>query len=725
MRYLKNLSSSQLYTDVEPWDFDPKTPIPEEVKSDKGARDHWITRPETEHHVWTAWEGINPLARISKPKKGEGNPPLYLSAATGDYDHPASLEFVMELAHKMPIVPNWIEQTLSGHWRYVWLFEKPIRMASYSFAEHFMKTFADFAFDPASGMIGFDKNAWENPTRLWTNGCMWYEIHDKKIDESVTTGWLMSALKKFQFTQREFGASIPLDKVKEALASKYPEFESWPGDFVLEEHGPTFWVPGSRSPKSATVYANGMMTFAEHATKPFYSWAELLGIAFVKEYQARAAGEAAKDIFFDGKGFWRMFNDGGWNDEDLTTVARHLEVERGVSAKTSKDEPVSELKRILTFITSEQRVTKAVPAIFKPSGLNIICGRRTLNTCTVRVMQPADGTAIWGAGGQLPQLSNFIDTLPATEHQKLVVCAWFAHAYKGAYLLDPKPGQVLFIVGGVQAGKTFLSREVFGKIMGGVAEAGSWLLGNTPFNSELFYSPWWAMDDSDASSDPNKRRLFASAIKRIAANREFQFNEKFKAAAMTERVGGRACITMNGDEESIRLMPDLDEGNLDKIIAIRTRDRNDVLFPPDYKAMQAELPWLARWFLDWEIPSFLMGDNRFGVKQFHESAMLEDAQQASPASGFADIFEVWREEYFADNPKDTHWEGTPGMLLMAINMNPARAGALGRRSPESVGRALAGMKAKNYPGLERGSRSSRGVKWRVLPHSHTESTSSK
>lgn len=718
MRYLKRLSDSQLYTDVLPWDFEPATPIPDEVRKDKKARDAWINNPKTEHHVWTGWEGINPLARISKPKKdGSGNPPHALHTIAGDYDHPASLELVMELARKMPIVPNWIEQTLSGHWRYVWLLEKPIRVPSYSFAVHFLKHFSEFAFDPARGMMGFDKPAWEAPERLWTNGCMWYCLNETPISEEVATGWLLKAYSKFEFSQREFGFNIPLEKVKEEMEKKYPEFASWPGEFALGEHGPTFWVPESRSPKSATVYENGMRTFSENASKTFYSWSDLLGAAFVKDYQARSAGEAAKDIYFDGKSYWRPFVDGQWMDEDLTTLSRHLIVERGVSSKAESGE-ASELSTVLNFITSHQRVIKAVPAIFKPSGLNIVCGRRTLNTSTVRVMQPAEGTAIWGPLGQLPQISAFIDTLPGTEHQKLVALAWFCHAYQGAYNLTPNAGQVMFMVGGVQAGKTFLSRQIFGKIMGGFAEAGNWLLGNTAFNSELFYSPWWAMDDSDASSDPNKRRVFSAAIKRIAANREFQFNEKFKAAAMTEWMG-RCFITMNGDEESLRMLPDLDEGNLDKIMIIRTKDAKDVKVPRDMKALQAELPWFARWCLDWEIPAYLLGDARFGVKSFHEAEMLEDARQTCPQSGFADILEIWRAEYFTDNPELEYWQGTPAALLMAILANPARQAALGRKSPDAVSRALGGMFAKGYPGLLKGPRTTGTALWRLLPPSES------
>jgi hypothetical protein len=88
MLYLKNLSSQATYSDVLPWVFVPTSPIPEIVRTNKKARDEWINRPTTEHHVYTPFEGLNSNLRISKLRTdGEGNPPRSAKYFAADYDN--------------------------------------------------------------------------------------------------------------------------------------------------------------------------------------------------------------------------------------------------------------------------------------------------------------------------------------------------------------------------------------------------------------------------------------------------------------------------------------------------------------------------------------------------------------------------------------------------------------------------------------------------------------
>ena len=121
MLYLKNLSSQALLKGIMPWDFKPAWPIPEQARTDKKFRDKWINNPATEHQCYTFFEGVNPNLRISKPnKEGGGNPVHSMSALCADYDSAQPLEKVLDYAKALPFVPNRIERTLSGNWRYVW-----------------------------------------------------------------------------------------------------------------------------------------------------------------------------------------------------------------------------------------------------------------------------------------------------------------------------------------------------------------------------------------------------------------------------------------------------------------------------------------------------------------------------------------------------------------------------------------------------------------------------
>jgi hypothetical protein len=607
---------------------------------------------------------------------------------------------VLQIISESENPPNWIEQTLSGHWRFVWVFEQPIRLASYSFAKHFLETFPEFAFDPSKCMMGFDKPAWEAPERYWTNGCNWHQSKVAPIPAKLTEGWLAAAAAKFEYSQREFGSSLPLDVVIPALAAKYPAFSEWPGEFVVGSHGPTFWVPLSKSPMSATVYENGLRTFSENAHKTFFSWADLIGIDIVKKHTAGVCGEAAKDIYRDSKSFFRKFPDGVWRADDKDTISRHLCVCRGISGKTSKDMPTSTLDSTLEFISTTNRVDRSTPAIYYPEGFTIIDGLRTLNTSTLRVMSPSAEPGIWGPEGNFPWASFFMQHLYSQE-QGDVYQAWMRWAYQNAYIQKPKSGQVLFIAGPVEIGKTFLVTAMMSKVFGGSANAAPWIMGDTTFNSELFYSGLWLLDDATAANDPVGRRAFSAAFKRVAASREFYYNEKFRTAGKAIWLG-RVVVTLNADEESVRTLPDVDLSNADKIVMLSTVKERCWEFPANIEEILArELPYYCRWLLDTQTPAHLLSGGRFGIKAYADPELFEKAEQSSPVSSFREIMEIWHKEHFVDNPKLDRWEGSATELFIEIGRDPNRRSAMSAKSGDGVGRYMAALIHKGVRGLER------------------------
>lgn len=714
MKHLLRLSDHGLVEGPLPWDFKPTTPPPEEVRKDKKARTVWINRPTTNWHVYSGIIGVNDNQRPTKPdKEGGGNPPLYCWMFVGDYDSPGEESAVIQHARNMTYPPNYCERTFSGHWRFVWVLEKPIRFPSYEFAKHFFTTFEKFAFDPARGYVGFDRPAWQAPERLFTNSADWRECSEKQIPNDVVQGWVVKAMEKFEFSQKEFGSNIPLEVVTPALAEKYESFNTWPGDFVLGSHGPTFWVPESRSPMSATVYENGLRTFSENASKTFYSWGDLLGAAFVKQHQAETAGRASKDIYYDGKFYWRKFPDHCWRNEEAHVLSRHLSVQRGVSRTKAKNELDSDCDRALDHITGSQRVDAALPAVFRPSGFWIDeHSRPMLNTSKVQVMAPAAEPAVWGPGGNLVWISAFLEHLLDREQLEHLI-AWAHWGYFHARHNKPRSGQVLFIAGPVGVGKTLINRAILGRIFGGVAEAGPWLMGESNFNGELFGAGFWVIDDACASADASKRRRYSFALKKVAANREFQYNEKFKQAGMTEWLG-RVCVTMNCDEASAMSLPDMDISSLDKSMILRTKENKTITFPNDLTdILDRELPYLARYLLDYKLPEHLKGESRYGVKSFAHPSLVDMARQSSPQSGHSELLENWKSEYFTDNSEVLCWEGTATELFMAFGLNPLRQQAASKMSPDSVGRNLSAMKAKGCGWLEVVEGKSENRRWRI------------
>lgn len=669
---LKNLSSPAITAGTLPWDFKPESPIPAQVHKDKKLRDQWINAPATAHNVYSFFEGVNANLRISKPRSdGGGNPVHAAHALVADYDSPQPVEKVLEYAKTMPYQPNWIERTLSGNWRFVWGLDEPLLFPSDGFARHFLKKFAEYAFDPSKGCPGFDKKAWEAPERLWTNGCDWTFLQAGTIPQAVATGWLVKAGASFKFTEKEFGPVIPLDVVKEELVKKYPKFNTWGDEFTLNSQGPTFWVDASTSPKSAIVRETGIQTFSANATKGFYTWADLLGIDFVRSYEAELIGHAVEGIYFDGRAYWRRITDESWNAFAKEDMILHFRASRGLTTKPGSD-GISLVDRALEHIQNNQQIVGAAPFIFQPPGVLVRHGFKFLNTSTRRVLQPAEGVETFGPGGNFPWVSQLFEIF-VDDISRNTVLAWLAWGYRHAYRLEPVSGQVLFIAGPVGVGKTLLNRAVFGGIFGGFAEAGPFLMGEDNFNSELFGFGFWALDDGSPSVNVAKMRHFSFMLKRITANGEFRSNEKFKKAVLNEWLG-RLCITCNSDEESISLLPETGVSNQDKLILVRTKDKKVCEFPARKEIQEIlarELPYFCKWLLDWEIPVCYIGESRFGIKAYADPKLLESSHQSRPSDAFRQIFEDWRQNHFTlREPDAKFWEGTAHQLYTALLLDP-------------------------------------------------------
>jgi hypothetical protein len=673
MYSLENLSSQAVKTGVLPWDFKPEQPIPEQIRKDKKIRDVWANNPQTLHQFYSCNEGVNSNLRISEERNdGGGNPIRCAYCLVADYDSPQPLEKVLIYAKELPYPPNRIERTLSGNWRFVFWLEEILLFPSHKFYRHFAKEFPNFAFDISKGCAGFDQKAWESANRFWANGCEWYSIHDEPISAAVTNGWLVKAGHSYKFTDKEFGPSIPLEHVKSALAEKHPGFKKWDTEFILGAQGPSFWLEGSTSPKSAILREHGIQTFAAHSAKGFYTWSDLLGADFVRNYQAAEIGRAVENIYFDGHDYWRRTPAGTWANFNKPDTILHLKTSRKLSSRATADGP-SLMDLAVEHIHNMQRVAEAGPVVCRPSGIIWTNGIQKLNTSNVRVMQPAEGPPeVWGDAGNFPWVCRLSAMLPEGTARTTVI-AWLAWAYQHAYRMEPVSGQVLFICGPVGVGKTLWNREIMGTIFGGFAEANSFLTGEDSFNIEMFFKYFWCLDDGTPSSDARKRTVYSHTLKRIAANSSFRVNGKFLQASMTEW-NGRLCVTCNDDEESIRLIPDATVSNTDKLILIRTVKTAPLVFPPVKEIkeiLSRELPHFCRYLLDYEIPAEIRGLNRFGVKPYHDSSLLEISEQSNSIAPFLEVVKRWIGHYFrVDSPEAKFWEGTATDLHRNLMLDP-------------------------------------------------------
>lgn len=706
MPYLRNLCSSEVFDDQAPWEFTDLAKVPSECIIDKAARDRWVNTPTTNFHVYSLFEGVQKNLRLRGDKVGEdNNPPFSMSGLAVDYDAPLTGEHVKNALKLMgEHWPTWYEKTLSGNARLLWLFEEPIRLPSLSFTRYMLEKIGGLI--PIDKLPGLDKPALLNPTRYFTNGCIWTKLSDHKIPGPLLQGFVMRLAEKFNWRSREFGKVISLVAVEAECRKRYPRFNEWPGELTLGAQGPTFWIDGSESPKSAIVRDTGIHTFSAHATKAFYSWAEIVGAEFVQNAELNAMGEAVAGIVYDGKNFVFKDSAGKFIFETKDNLRMILATEHGLRATKMKGEESTEVDRALSHCILRQRVDGATSCAFYPHGIFNYNGKRILNTHQIEAMRPFPETGPWGPEGKFPFLSQFFDTFFHPVHpQKERFLAWFQHFYRACLNREPRSGHGLFVCGPVGVGKTFLNRGIIGRSVGGFALAHKYLTGNQDFNSELFDSAFWVIDDGSISTNESLHRLYSENIKNAVANRDHQVNEKYRKAVTTPWQG-RIGTTCNDDPESIRQIPNLDISIREKLMIFRAAKEATVKFFEQSemeKLLDRELPFFLRWLLDWQPVAhcFEGSEVRFGIASYCEPSLSRISNQSSSANAFAELLQKWLIGFFTEeHPSATLWQGTATDLRVAMSSNEIFADMLRPYRPERFGQMLVQLQLKRIFEIE-------------------------
>lgn len=285
--------------------------------------------------------------------------------------------------------------------------------------------------------------------------------------------------------------------------------------------------------------------------------------------------------------------------------------------------------------------------------------------------------------------SNFFDPSEQLDFFYAWLQRWYVSALEGRML----PGQASFFAGVPNTGKTLLSNVILSRIFGGHIDASSFLSGEDGFNSHLFNSAVWAVDDVVPLTDNKSHLKFSALIKKMAANRTFSVREKYRVDKLIEW-NGRVVVTCNTDPESIRILPDVDLSNRDKINLFRVAERDTFTFPRDVESIiAAELPYFLRWLLDWQPPDNVVGDTRYGVKTYCEDSLFEAARHSSSAYSFLEVLL----KFFEGQVEDT-WDGSATELLSAmLNDTDGLAGIASKYTTRQVGRELSKLASQNYP----------------------------
>lgn len=668
----KNLVSQSVVPAV-PWEFQITGPVNDQIRHDKAARQLWYRNPSTSHSFYTAVEASNPNGRVSR----QDNPPRLLHGIVGDFDSKVPPETVQLGIAAMPHKPSWVERSLGGNIRLVWVFPRPLLVESYEFCtlllQHAIK-WLQVDLLPA-----LDRPAFEDPARLYCNGGNWTATGHPAISETALQAFFVKCGSDYRFKAPE-GTEIALGEIEKELARRFPNF-CWPSEFTPESSGPSFWIPGSESSNSAILKPDGFFTFSAHADKPFYSWADILGSEWTKVQSDESIAKATANVWHDGRKFWRLKR-GVYTAMEQTELSNYLKVDCGLKKCA---------EQAMSFIYNENHVENAAPYLFRPPGLLIYQGRRRLNTSLNELLKPAPGGAqTWGPAGEFPFLSALLDNLFTSDIQRDHFLAWWRYFYECGVKQAPQPGPAVFLMGGVCIGKTFVNREVVGTSVGGYVDAASYLLRGSEFNSHLFEHPLWCLDDDTISDTPQAAANVQAMLKKAVANSSFLSNKKFQAAGMVEWAG-RIIATTNLDYVSSRVLGPLDNSSLDKISVFRCQSTSKIKFPsrPDMiRITQEELPKILRWLLDWDVPEHVPRDTRFGFKTWHEASLMEQSAQTSKSAPFKEILIQTLDEFFENCPDEKEWRGTVSKLIQQLHMNAMNECVIRTLRLEQVARYL-------------------------------------
>lgn len=419
-------------------------------------------------------------------------------------------------------------------------------------------------------------------------------------------------------------------------------------------------------------------------------------------------GAAINGTWFDGRDYWLQVN-GIWRLFRKADISLHMRVAHSISDQRRADRGPSQLDVALEQVHQTRCVDGAAPFVFRRDDFVRFGGKQYLNIARSRIVEPAAGPRAWGEG--FPWIAGFLDNLFDPCEQLEFFLSWFAYAYRHALAGTPRNGQVIYLAGDVNQGKTLASNVLIGELFGGHMDASDYLLGESRFNKELFEVGLWTVDDTVPSSDPRKQQLYSAMLKKIPANYAFSYHPKFRDQILLPWAG-RVVVTCNADPESIRILPDIEMSMLDKIclFLIRTADRD---FHGAADHIRAEHPAFARWLHDYEIPPHCQGSARFGVRCYHHPALMETARQSGRTAGFIELLERFLRSWF-ELPQHREWTGTATDLLASLMSESATRDIACNYTPDKIGRRLSQLMGEGYPiNYNRESTAQRSRTWAI------------
>tara|TARA_R100000734_G_C3317132_1_gene110026 strand:+ start:928 stop:3171 length:2244 start_codon:yes stop_codon:yes gene_type:complete len=621
----------------------------------------WCGKPTTDHAFITLCTGDNPNFPISAD-----NPVRELHGLIADYDaKPDNDDWmkIIDINCGDGLRPTYISKSFSGYPRLVWLWDKSVLTTDNTFAALYKRL--DVKLKVTTMFPEWDE-ACLNASQTYEIGTEWQKIGEP-IPHDVVLGASYAA--SAETPERTNGPEIPFDVIYDKIQENYPDRL----DVAKDDFGPglrlaAFMVDPFKpeSDSCCVVHEEGIHCFTTRAPKAFYSWSDLFGREFVKNYEEDRITGILRKYWTNGEKYFKR-NDLG-TIEKINKQQLELELKiAGFRPRKDRTTGVSELDIAIDRINVLNRIDCIAPIIFSKEEMIIFEGKRILNDSRLNILKAAEN----GDPKNFPYIDNFFKQFfdKDTEvDQKHALFSWLHVARKSLMVGDHRKiiqSLCLIISGGPGVGKSLTSGGIISPLLGGSAPASRFLSGKTPFNSELAHYGCWIQDDNvNAGSQVDQKRM-DETVKASIANRYLNWEAKYFEPSKIP-YSPKLVMTLNTDPASMASVPNLDQATADKLLGLVVSEKATIDFPDDLEdILEKELPFFAKFIDDYVIPASLKGTQRYGVKPYIHPQIARatyDNSRKAHVSELVDIFiEGIRDTYPDPSTKDFSnewWSGT-------------------------------------------------------------------
>lgn len=651
-KYISNLKAKSCKSTDDPSQIKtsgvPKFPT-------KAAYREWCANSKTEHCFYSLFEGITPSSRI----EGENKIAKIYGIAL-DFDAPPNWSHIDSIIKSKceKALPTWRTKTQSGYVRLIMEFEEPLSIDHSLASAFFTQLRSILQFNKI--LAGYDSKS-EQPSQYFELGTDWVNMGGYIPSSIVQTALFKAAKEK---PPQSTDTSIPIEVIAQEVEKRFPN--RWIGDFEVGARGPLFWIDDGIDREGCQVFEDGMIVYSDR-DKGWLTWRDIFGPAFVQEFEEQKMGDLLDEYWFNGRQFFKQHD-----DDTAKTIPRDqlvLELrQRGFKPKPKKGEFISEVDSAIILISNQNRIDEIAPVVFRREKRIVpFNGLKILNSATVVPVEPADD----GDFTNWPFLNRFFDQFfvdSTNIRTKYYFFAWLQRFYRAFLNNREDQGQACILVGPAKRGKTLISNKVIAALVGGFADASDYLSGGTKFNKDLGRAACWVIDDTVSAASFADQRKATELIKRGVANPKIQFMAKY-ADAVTLPWAGRIILSLNDDPNSMSVLPTMDSSNRDKLMAFKVAQK-PFAFPPKQEleaTIEEELPFFAKFLLDWKPPVEVLDDDRFGVKSFIDRSISYAAYDNSSRSQVAELIDYFAKACREQNSEMKEWRGTITEFQVALH----------------------------------------------------------